>query len=195
MKKLFKVSFMVVMAALFVVSCASKPEAAPPPPAEEEADYPEWFLNQPPYEGSIVGIGVSSSQDQSIAMTQAQTRARVAIAQTLNANVQAMVVDYQKSAGSGDNETNLSFFESISRTITSQNVSGATIKNTYISKKGSNKGTVYCLATLNAADAKRMVQEAASAAGALAEFSAMNALDRLDDQLAKNEVKPTVQDR
>ncbi|MDR2807900.1 MAG: LPP20 family lipoprotein [Spirochaetaceae bacterium] len=194
MKKVFNVALVMAMAAFFVVSCASKPDAAPAAVPEDEADYPEWFLNQPPYEGSIVGIGVSNSQDQSIAMTQAQTRARVAIAQTLNANVQAMVVDYQKSAGSGANETNLNFFESISRTITQMNVSGAVIKQTYIAKKGSNKGTVYCMAVLNAADAKKLVADAASAAGALAEFNAMNALDRLDEQLAKNDVKAAVQD-
>ena len=193
MKKILNVSLLIVVAALFIVGCASKPEAAPPAPAEE-SDYPEWFLNQPPYEGSIVGIGVSNSSNESIAITQAQTRARVAIAQTLSANVQAMVIDYQRSAGSGDSETNSNFFESISRTLTQQNVSGAVIKSTYIAKRGSNKGTVYCLATLNAADARKLLEDAASAAGAIDQLNAMNALDRLDEQLKKNEVKPAVQE-
>ena len=162
---------------------------------EEESDYPEWFLNQMPYEGFIVGIGVSNSSNESIAITQAQARARVAIAQTLNTNVQAMVIYYyQNRAGYGDSEINLSFFEAISQKVTEQDVSGAVIKSIYIAKRGSNKGTVYCLATLNADDAKKLVADAAIAAGAIAEFNAMNALDRLDEQFAKNEVKPAVLD-
>jgi formylglycine-generating enzyme required for sulfatase activity len=154
----------------------------------EAADYPDWFLNPPPYEGFIVGIGVSTSRDQSIALAQAQTRARVAIAQTLDANIQAMVVAYQRAHP----ETNLSFFEDISRPIRAVNVSGAVIKHTYFAKKGANKGTVYCMAVLNAADAKKWVVDAASAMGILAEFNAMNASARLDEQFAKHDVRPAV---
>ncbi|MDR2807537.1 MAG: LPP20 family lipoprotein [Spirochaetaceae bacterium] len=156
-----------------------------------EADYPEWLLNPPRYEGFIVGIGVSSSSNQSIALAQAQTRARVAIAQTLSANVQAMLVYYKESSGSGDS---FRYCESISRVIGSVDISGAVIKKIYIASKGANKGTVYCLAALKLPDAKKLVVDAASAAGVLAEFNAINALDQLDEQFTKNDVKPAVKD-
>jgi hypothetical protein len=187
MKKVLFVSLMIV-ATMFVASCASSApaEAAPAPAAaSDDGDMPDWFLNPPPYEGSIVGIGMSTLANQATALQQAETRARVSVAQTLDANVKAMVTDYSKSAGSGDNQTDLGFFESISQTLTQAKVTGAIVK-----QRAFKGGKAYVLVTLSAAEAKQILQGAADAAGALAEFNAMGALDRMDEQLAKADVKP-----
>ncbi|GHU38043.1 hypothetical protein FACS1894172_21600 [Spirochaetia bacterium] len=178
MKKIFGV-FIVAMTIMSVMGCASSQSAAP----VSRGDVPEWFVNPPAYEGAIVGFGISTSQDRATALTQSETRARVAIAQTLSATVDAMVTDYIKSTGSGESERNMNFFESISRTITTQRISGTTIKDRHFAQDG----TTYALAVLNAADAKKMVADVASTQGSIAELNAMNALQRLDEQIAKHD--------
>jgi hypothetical protein len=188
MKKAGFVVLAVLLTALFL-SCGSAPESAPAAP---DSGIPDWYLNPPDAENAVFGTGSAKMTNQNLAMQTAEARARTSIAFTLKANVQAMITDYAKEAGNVNESSSLAFVESISQQMTDAKLSGAKLY-----KRGVGPdGTVYVAVMLDnnvaaqiAADQANSVLE--SEASQYAEFKAMNALERMQEQLANTQVKPT----
>ncbi|MDR2493984.1 MAG: hypothetical protein LBD24_02055 [Spirochaetaceae bacterium] len=188
MKKIRFVLVAPLLAAL-VIGCASKKGAEKTQPESNTAvsDIPEWFLNPPMQEDVIFGSGTAKMSDLNMSLQMAESRARQSISFTLNANVQAMITDYTRNAGTSENMTSLTFAESVGRQVTQTKLTGAQVYRRATGKDG----TVYCLVALKKADAARLAADIiAKESEQNAEFKAMDALQRMDDQLAKNEVKP-----
>ncbi|MDR2518329.1 MAG: LPP20 family lipoprotein [Spirochaetaceae bacterium] len=151
------------------------------------SDIPEWFLNPPSAEDAIYGTGSAKMADLNMSIQMAESRARQSISFTLNANVQAMITDYSRSAGTAESQTSLVFAESVGRQVTQSRLTGAQVKNKAIGKDG----TVYCLVEMKKADASKAAADIiAKESDQYAEFKAMQALDRMDYQLSKDEIKP-----
>jgi hypothetical protein len=187
MKKAGFVVLVVLLAAL-ALSCGS----APPPAAAPESDIPDWYLNPPDAENAVFGTGSAKMTNKNLAMQAAEARARTSIAFTLKANVQAMITDYAKEAGNVNESSSLSFVESISQQLTDAKLTGAKLYKRGIGKDG----TVYVAVMLDnnvaaqiAADQANSVLE--SEASQYAEFKAMNALERMQQQLANSDINPT----
>jgi hypothetical protein len=187
MKKAGFVVLAVLLAAL-MLGCASAPAAEAPP----ESDIPDWYLNPPDAENAVFGTGSAKLTNQNLAMQAAEARARTSIAFTLKANVQAMITDYAKEAGNVSESSSLAFVESISQQLTDARLSGAKLY-----KRGVGRdGTVYVAVMLDNGIAAQIAAEQAnsvleSEAAQYAEFKAMNALERMQQQLANTEIKPT----
>jgi hypothetical protein len=187
MKKIRFVVLACLLAAL-ALSCGSAPA---PAEATPESDIPDWYLNPPDAENAVFGTGSAKMTNQNLAMQAAEARARTSIAFTLKANVQAMITDYAKEAGNVSESSSLSFVESISQQLTSANLSGAKLY-----KRGVGKdGTVYVAVMLDNNVAAQIAAQQAnsvleSEASQYAEFKALNALERMQEQLANSEVKP-----
>jgi hypothetical protein len=188
MKRVGFVVLAVLLTAL-VLSCGS---TAAPAAAEPESDIPEWYLNPPATEDAIFGTGSARMSNDNASMQAAQARARTSIAMTLNANVQAMITDYTKEAGNQNETSSLSFFESISQQVTQAKLEGVT---QYNAAKGKD-GTFYVAMKLDKATAAKIAADKTngvleSEAAQYAEFKALNALERMQAQLANTDIKPT----
>jgi hypothetical protein len=185
MKKSVCMLFSAIIAlSLTVAGCGSAPAAAVSPAAKKV--YPSFVTNPPSAEGVIYGTGSSTSKDPSIALRQAKERAKVDIANKLSSQVKAMVTDYTRQAGTGDDVTDLKFYESISQSLTNATLIGLEDAGMDMT----DDGTTWALVRMSKADAaKAAVNAFESEASQYAEFKALNALDAMNAQLEKADPK------
>jgi hypothetical protein len=187
MKKCFSILLLPLLAAL-VMSCGSAPAPANVP----QGTVPKWFLSPPKSEDAIYGRGTAKLQDLNMSITTAEARARTAISFTLNANIEAMVIDFNQTAGNTDVQSNLTFVQNISRQISASKLSGVEIQDSEVGPDG----TVYVLAVMSKADAKKNFEDKFNEpeVAKYAAFKADEALRMLDAQIGKQTVEAAVQD-
>ncbi|MHC6202407.1 hypothetical protein ACYULU_04345 [Breznakiellaceae bacterium SP9] len=153
------------------------------------ASQPEWFVNPPDAEDIIFGLGSGKLRNDNLARQLAIIRAQTSIVYTIRANVVDMLTDYAKEAGI----LNDSFAESISRQMPDVDVSGGVM--VFKTEKGPD-GIWYAAVILSKEDAAaaaasiEAVQEAIQEADPYGRKFKINALDRMQQQLEKNNVKP-----
>ncbi|MDR0582970.1 MAG: LPP20 family lipoprotein [Treponema sp.] len=173
-----------LLIAVLLIACGSSPSATP---AAGPVTTPEWLNDFPP-EDVIWGIGSARQTSASMSMTTAEARARVSIARQLDNKVQAMFTDYNLDAGNVGSQANASMQEDVSRQITNINLSGARP----IKRWQGSDGTWWYLVEYSKSNAKTAVASIlGNEEAAFAQFKAQQALDILDQQLAKSE-KPVV---
>jgi hypothetical protein len=187
MKKGFGVVILPLLAALFA-GCASSPA----PSSVPEGGVPRWFLSPPKSEDAIYGRGAARFQDLNMSLSTAEARARTAISFTLAANVEAMVIDFNQTAGNSDVQSNLTFVQNISRQLTTSRLSGVEVQDTALGPDG----TAYVLVVMSKADAKKNLEEkfVEPEVAKYAAFKTDEALRMLDAQISKNTVEPVVKD-
>jgi hypothetical protein len=184
MKKVAVVSVALILT-LLAVGCGSTAPAAAAPAANP--NMPAWMNDFPP-EDVIWGIGSAKSSSDSLGMQTAEQRGRVAIANQIQSNVAAMFTDYEREAGGAENQAYIGLKESVSRNVTSIQLSGARP----VKREKTPDGTWWYLVEYRKADAQAAVAQIVdSEAARYAEFKANDALRMLDAQIAKNE-KPQV---
>jgi len=183
MKKI-SIFALVLLIALFAVSCGSTPTGRPggtggssSVTAWQESGLPDIVRNarRNAPEGTLVGIGSARLASQSQSKTLAETRARAEIARAMDSMVQDMVIDYQASS-EVDPAAAISFQESITRTLSGARLSGAAISDEDVVN-----GTYYVVMYLSKADVVREITAAQSAARLnVPAMAAFNALDRME---------------
>jgi hypothetical protein len=120
-------------------------------------------------------------------MTMAEARARQSIAQQLSTRARGMITDYARDAGTTNNQTSLQLAETVSRQLTSAQLSGATP----IKRWKAPDGTWWYLVQYGKSDAARTVADVIdNEAARYAEFKALDALKMMDAELAKSNEKP-----
>jgi len=156
------------------------------------ADLPDFVLNPPDAEDVIYGTGSAKLANTQLAMSTAEARARRSIALTLEANVKGMLIDYASSAGTDANQQGLQLAEDVGRQLVNAKLSGTKV----VKREQSKDGTFWVLmsypknaAASAAADAMKNVLN--NEAARYAEFKTMNALDAMEKQLEKGDVKVT----
>jgi hypothetical protein len=179
MKKIRFVVLPFLLTAL-LMACGSSPA---PTTAAGPVTTPDWLNDFPP-EDVIWGIGSARQTSPSMSMTTAEARARVSVARQLDNKVQAMFTDYNLDAGNVGALANASMQEDVSRQLTNVNLSGARP----IKRWQSPGGTWWYLVEFKKSDAKSAVASIlGNEEAAFAQFKAKQALDMMDQQLAKSE--------
>jgi hypothetical protein len=174
--------FLVLALALIGVGCASSPSKG-----GSQADLPEFVMNPPIQEDALFGIGSAKLSTINQSMTMAESRARQSLAFQLNTNVQAMITDYARSAGTTDSQASLEFAETVGRQLTQATLSGTTVVN----RKQTKDGTLWVLMSYRKSDAaKAAANIIENEASKYAEFKAMEALKLMDQQLDRINTKP-----
>ena len=164
---------------LMVLGCKSKPNQL-----ELDPNIPDFVANPPVSDLYIYGVGSAQfSNNSSQAMAAADARARVDLAAKLRTEVQAMIIDYSRIAGTENNQTaNLTFYESISRQLTDATLRGVEVEQ----RDRSKDGTYWSLVRISKADAAQVAADIIeSEASQYAEFKAMEALKMMEAQLNK----------
>ena len=178
MKKVI-VSVFILLMVLSVMGCKTEGEVR-----LSENPSIASFAASPPVDGEyIFGVGSSKMTSASLSLQAADARARTDIATKLSTEVQAMVIDYSRTAGTENAQTSaLSFYESISRQLTRANLKGVEV----VSREQTADGTYWTLMRISKNDA---IQEMAgiieTEASRYAEFKAMDALKMMEQQLNK----------
>lgn len=181
MRKIYAV-LLVLTIVFSALGCKSEGEER----LEADPNIPSFVANPPTAEDAIYGVGSAKMTSSSDALRASDARARTDIAAKLKTEVDAMIIDYTRNAGTENNQASLSFYESISQQLTE-----ATLMNVEVVQREQTKdGTYWSLMRMSKSDA------AASAAAAIedvyeneaaryAEFKAMDALKMMQDQLNK----------
>jgi hypothetical protein len=139
--------FASVIAATFLVACATKDDALKPqvaaplkcswPGTTQEA--PSWTCDSP-VEGvavSAVGIYEKSAAGLQFQKDQATASARVALAQQMRVHVANMIKQYAETTGAGSTETVDRVNSAVSKLVTSESLEGSRIYMSAVSPNGS----------------------------------------------------------
>jgi len=188
MKKILG-SVVVLGFAIFVLGCASAP--APEPGVMTDVTMPPWINDMPP-EDVLWGIGVADNVQVAMRMTMADSRARQDIARQLNTVVNGMVTDYAREAGGITDAAVVQFQEMVSRQVTDATLRGVVRDQQWTAPDGR---TLWMRVRISKADASRGAADEISRAidsdaAAFAQWRAMDALNRMDDQLARTPTGP-----
>jgi hypothetical protein len=151
-----------------------------------DPNIPEFIANPPTAEDAIFGVGSAKMNNSSQAMSAADARARTDISAKLSTQVQAMIIDYSRNAGTDNNQASLSFYESVSRQLTEATLRGVEV----VKREQTADGTYWTLARMSKSEAAQQAADAIqdvyeNEASRYAEFKAMDALKMMDDQLNK----------
>ena len=179
MKK-FSFILMGLMIILLALGCKSDP----PTPQEQllaDSEIPNFISNPPISDEFIFGVGSARLGNQTESMRLSDARARTDLAMKLDVEVQAMLIDYSRIAGTENNLTsNLTFYENVSRQLTSANMSGIEV----VERGRSSDGTWWTLSRLDKHAAARLSADIIeSEASRYAEFKAEEALRMMEHQL------------
>jgi hypothetical protein len=118
----------------------------------------------------------------------AEARARQNVANQLSVEVQGMITDYARDAGTINNQTSLALAETVGRQVTQATLTGVTP----ITRWKSPDGAWWFRVQLKKADAAQAAADIIdSEAARYAEFKAMDALRLMDAQLAEKNGRPT----
>jgi hypothetical protein len=181
MKKLFIV--LVCLLAVLAAACNSTSKART---TVQDPNTPEWLNDFPP-EDVLWGIGVAKQSSENMSMTMAESRARQNIAFQLSTEVEAMITDYARDAGTINDEASLQLAQTVGRQITQTTLSGVSP----LKRWKASDGTWWYLVQLKKSDAARVAAGIIdNEAARYAEFKAMEALKMMDTQLAKKNDKP-----
>ena len=191
--------FVIVMLTMAVImSCAGTPEAdntavttapepAPPPPPAATSNVPAWLSEIPP-EDVIWGIGFIKLQNSNLAMQRATQLAQQDVANQISVLVQGSLTGYANESGDLNNSRSIQSIESITRTLTNMNLSGAVPDKRDLA----DDGTWWVRVMYRKADAQRTINQVVNNEMAdYAEFKADQALKRLEYDLEKSQSRPT----
>jgi hypothetical protein len=174
---------LICLLAVFAAACTSTSKART---TIQDPNTPEWLNDFPP-DDTLWGIGTGKQSSEMLSMAMAESRARQNIAFQLNTEVQAMISDYARDAGTIDNQASLQLAETVGRQLTQTTLSGVSP----LKRWRANDGTWWYLVHVKKADAAQTVAGIVdNEAARSAEFKAMEALKMMDTQLAKKNDKP-----
>ncbi|GHV81464.1 hypothetical protein AGMMS49991_00220 [Spirochaetia bacterium] len=147
MRKRFYGVVVLFAAAALVMSCGSSPKS-------QVTDVPEWLDELAPAD-AIWGIGNAKLQNDNLARQAASSRARREIAVQISGQVQGMLTDYDREAGTLDNSTSLQLVENVGRELVNQQLSGTTPNV----QKRTADGTWWVRVSLSKADARNIIND------------------------------------
>ncbi|MDR0375736.1 MAG: LPP20 family lipoprotein [Treponema sp.] len=166
--------FAVATLALAITGCAS---------SQTKSTIPVWVTDPPQDEEFIYGTGVAVSTSEARGWKLAENRARASISYQIIDIVEGMQIDFDQQAGPDGAETGESFFEDVSRQLTTSILSGARVV-----KRGTGKeNTYYVMTSYSVSTVKTTVNSLAESAVEKAEMnrqSANAALNAMDKALA-----------
>lgn len=145
MKRYSKIVLTAMVAAAVASGCASTPK---PSQADKASSLPDWVMN-PSVEGGIASAEcVRDTSNFSLDRAEATAKARASLVKEIDVRVQAMDKTYMRSVSAGDETDTGGTFESVSRQVADQHMSGSRpLKVDYVDING--KRNLCVLVALN----------------------------------------------
>lgn len=189
--RILKLGFMVLLTALVMVNCSSKPEAGPTPVIDAPksaknptgpSDLPEWFINSPEEDDTyIYAVGSGESRKMDLAIDKAKQAAKVEISERISANVQSQVKNFTQEAGMTENTQIMEFYQATSKTVTNNTLNGITVLKRYPYQRNGGAWLAYVQIGLRKdAVNTAMVNVIKNEEALYTEFKASQAFDELE---------------
>ena len=166
---------------MFAACAGSKPKPI------KNKDLPDWVLNPPKIENKFVGVGSANRGDFELSKQVAASLARDEVARAVETKVNSTVNNHMSASGMGDDISNTAFSESISKSLVTIALKGATIEKTeYINER------VFVMVTYDYENARNETKAAArkiakQEEALYNEFKARQAFDSLDKAIDRME--------
>jgi len=148
--KLVKLSFMIVLTALVMISCAGAPEVTDMPDRKSgknpkgPSDLPDWYINTPEEDDMyIYSVGSGESRKMDIAIDKAKQAGKVELSERISANVQSQVKNFTQEAGMDENTQVIEFYQSTSKSVTDNTLNGITVLKRYPYQKSGGSWIAY----------------------------------------------------
>ncbi len=187
--KVLKVVFAIIFVVGLVANCSSAPPAVVDMPSEPDgrnpsgpSDMPEWFTNTPEEDDTFIyATGSGDSRKMNIAIDKAKQSASVTISERISAHVSSQVKQFTQEAGMTENTQITEFYQSTSKTVTNNTMSGLTVLKKYPYRKKDDTWTAYVLVGLKKGEVnKSMVNLIQNEEALYAEFKASQAFEELE---------------
>ncbi len=148
--KLVKLSFMIVLTALVMISCSSAPDVNDMPDRKDATnpktpmDLPDWYINTPEEDDTFIyAVGMGESRKMDLAIDKAKQAGKVELSERISANVQSQVKSFTQEAGMTENTQIVEFYQSTSKTVTNNTLNGVTVLKRYPYQKSGGTWIAY----------------------------------------------------
>ena len=191
--KILKLSFMVVVSVLVLISCGSKPSATEttvydmPAPSvatnpKAPSDLPDWYINTPEEDDTFIyAVGMGESRKMDVAIDKAKQSGKVELSERIAANVQSQVKNFTQEAGMDENTQIVDFYQSTSKTVTNNTLNGVTVLKRYPYQKSGGTWLAYVqLGLRKDAVGTQVVNVIKNEEALYAEFKASQAFQELE---------------
>lgn len=185
MRKLLPVILVAFTA--FAVACGGSKEAAQQSDVEQEiSNMPEWYMNPPADNDEFLfAIASAKSSRKDMARQRAQINAKQQLASKLGEKVESLQKMFQEEVTSGDQTNYSDAFTNATKTITNQELKGATVEE--MSFQATNQNTqfeCYILMKLPVGEARAALDNALSKEEEMyVKFKESKAFDELQNNL------------
>ncbi len=148
--KILKLSFMLVLTMLVLISCSSPPPVNDMPDRKNATnpktpmDLPDWYINNAEEDDTFIyAVGMGESRKMDLAVDKAKQAARVEISQRISAKVQSQVKSFTQEAGMTEDTQIVEFYQSTSKTVTDNTLNGITVLKRYPYQKSDGAWIAY----------------------------------------------------
>lgn len=147
--RILKLSFMIVLTAMVMVSCGGGAAVVDDAPATAKNpkgpnDLPEWYINTPEEDDTyIYAVGTGESRKMDLAIDKAKQAGKVELSERISANVQSQVKSFTQEAGMSEDTQIMEFYQSTSKTVTNNTLNGITVLKRYPYQKSGGSWLAY----------------------------------------------------
>ena len=148
--KILKLSFMIVLTTLVMISCSSAPPANDMPDRKDATnpktpmDLPDWYINNAEEDDMyIYSVGMGESPKMDLAIDKAKQAGKVELSERVSARVQSQVKSFTQEAGMTENTQIVEFYQSTSKSVTNNTLNGITVLKRYPYQKSGGTWIAY----------------------------------------------------
>jgi hypothetical protein len=184
--------YLTATAMLLLAGCASAPagtdytKSTKPVNPQVPADVPDWYMETPSDGEYVYVTGMGNGSNINIALGKAKAFAQQEMSEKISAEVQSMVKNYMQESGVDENQSSINFYESTSKTVSSNTMNGFEVLKKYPYAKPGGGYTLYVLAGVKTSAVQgKVVSQIQNEESMYAEFKASQAFQALEAEVNK----------
>ena len=186
------ITYITTAAILLLAGCASAPagtdytNSTKPANPQIPTDVPDWYMETPSDGEYVYVTGMGDGSNINIALGKAKSFAQQEMSEQISAEVQSMVKNYMQESGVDENQSSINFYESVSKTVSNNTMTGFEVLKKYPYSKPNGGYKVYILAGVKTGTVQgEVVSQIQNEESMYAEFKASQAFQALESEVNK----------
>ena len=186
------ITYITTAAILLLAGCASAPagtdyaNSTKPANPQIPTDVPDWYMETPSDGEYVYVTGMGDGSNINIALGKAKSFAQQEMSEQISAEVQSMVKNYMQESGVDENQSSINFYESVSKTVSNNTMTGFEVLKKYPYSKPNGGYKVYILAGVKTGTVQgEVVSQIQNEESMYAEFKASQAFQALEAEVSK----------
>ena len=181
----------IVTITLFLIGCGAKPSvetdyktSSRPAVPEVPADVPTWFMDTPSEDDTYYyATAVADMRSMQNAINRATQDGQRQLSEAIKVQVQSMVKNYTQEAGINETVDVIEFYESVSKSVSNNTMSGAKVLKKFPYMKSSGGYKAYVLVGLSKSAVQgEVVSSIQNEESMYAQFKASQAFKELESE-------------